>query len=350
VILRLALAALVALNLYGDKLTLANGDTISGRVQKLADGKLLIQSDMAGPITIPWERVLNLVSSQPVYVVLRDGNVLAGTVSQSASGLRIENSRGQFDIVKSDVAAIRSYEEELAYRTAEGRKLDPHFFDPWSGYADTGLSATRGNAETTTISVGVNGVRSTAKDKLTFTFNSLYSRNNRALPSTTANIRRGGARYEANLNAKQFAFISADAEFDEAQKLDLRTLGGAGFGHHVIKSPRSSFDLFAGGTANREIFATGLRRITAEALLSEESSHRLNSILTFRQKFVMYPNLTDTGEFRFSFDSSAITTLMRWLSWQVSVSDRHISDPLPGTLPNDLLLTTGFRFNLPQKR
>jgi len=38
-----------------------------------------------------------------------------------------------------------------------------------------------------------------------------------------------------------------------------------------------------------------------------------------------------------------VTRLKRWLSWQVTASDRLISDPVPGRKKNDILLTTGFR-------
>jgi hypothetical protein len=45
-------------------------------------------------------------------------------------------------------------------------------------------------------------------------------------------------------------------------------------------------------------------------------------------------------------DATAATTLLRWLSWQVSVSNRYLNNPVPGSRRNDLLLTTGFRFTL----
>jgi len=38
-----------------------------------------------------------------------------------------------------------------------------------------------------------------------------------------------------------------------------------------------------------------------------------------------------------------VTRLKRWLSWQLTASDRFISDPVGGRKKNDVLLTTGFR-------
>ena len=49
--------------------------------------------------------------------------------------------------------------------------------------------------------------------------------------------------------------------------------------------------------------------------------------------------------FRIAFDTTADATLNRWLSWQVAISDRYLSDPAPGRRKNDVLLTTGLRLS-----
>ncbi len=44
-----------------------------------------------------------------------------------------------------------------------------------------------------------------------------------------------------------------------------------------------------------------------------------------------------------AFDTALVTRISKWLDWQVSFSDRYLSNPLPGIKKNDLLLTTGIR-------
>jgi hypothetical protein len=58
---------------------------------------------------------------------------------------------------------------------------------------------------------------------------------------------------------------------------------------------------------------------------------------------VLYPNLSETGEFRIAFDTTAVTRLSKNLGWQVTLSDRYTSNPIPGIKKNDLLMTTGVR-------
>jgi hypothetical protein len=243
--------------------------------------------------------------------------------------------------------ALRSFEQQAEWQAAEARRQAPRFFDPWTGFIDLGLSLARGNAKVATYSSRMNGVRTTPRHKLTLNLTSLYSHNNSTPPArVTANVRRGDAEWDINISPRQFAFLTGSLEYDQLQKLDLRAVGGVGYGRHVVKNSRNTFDLSIGTTINHESFATGLHRLSSEGLLSEQSTHILNHSLTLKQRFIFFPNITQPGEYRISFDGSAVTSLLRWLSWQVSVGDRYLSNPLPGTLPNDLLLTTGFRFNL----
>ena len=61
------------------------------------------------------------------------------------------------------------------------------------------------------------------------------------------------------------------------------------------------------------------------------------------QSFRIFPNLSRTGEYRVNFDLGTVTTIKKWLGWQVTVSDRFLSNPVQGRQRNDLLLSTGFR-------
>ena len=56
---RLASLALLALCAFADQVTLANGDRLTGKIQKLYGGSLTLVTDMAGPVVIPgrmWRR------------------------------------------------------------------------------------------------------------------------------------------------------------------------------------------------------------------------------------------------------------------------------------------------------
>jgi hypothetical protein len=61
------------------------------------------------------------------------------------------------------------------------------------------------------------------------------------------------------------------------------------------------------------------------------------------EQFTFFPNLSSVGDYRITLDANASTKLKTWLAWQVTVSDRYISDPPVGLKGNDFLLSTGLR-------
>lgn len=64
---------------------------------------------------------------------------------------------------------------------------------------------------------------------------------------------------------------------------------------------------------------------------------------------MLFPNLSQTGEYRFNFDTTAATALTKYLSWQITFSDRYLSNPAFGRKSNDTLLTTGIQVNFGAK-
>jgi hypothetical protein len=43
----------------------------------------------------------------------------------------------------------------------------------------------------------------------------------------------------------------------------------------------------------------------------------------------MFNNLSNSGEYRVNFDMSATTALLKWLNWNIALSDRYLSNPFP---------------------
>jgi putative salt-induced outer membrane protein YdiY len=340
-------AGLVVPALRADQIFLKNGDKLTGTIISSDGVDLVIQSELAGTVTIPLEAIVQIASDQPLYITLKDGQKLLGTVAASAERVEVRSEEtGDLSFARSSVAAIRSRESQVAYDAEVERLLNPGLLDLWSGSADAGLSLSRGNAETATFSLGVNAARATARDKIGVYANSLYATSSTTGDSvTTANAIRGGIRYDANLNERVFAFGLSDLEFDEFQMLDLRMVIGGGLGWHARKTELLTLDFFTGGTLNKEYFSTDLNRTSGEIIGGQELSYKLSDRISVRERLVFFPNLSETGEFRLTLDASAVADINTWLGWHVTISDRYLSNPVPGTKSNDVLLSTGIRLN-----
>jgi putative salt-induced outer membrane protein YdiY len=168
--------------------------------------------------------------------------------------------------------------------------------------------------------------------------------------STTASAIRGGARIDINFGERWFVFGLTDFEHDRFQDLDLRNVLGGGLGYHVIKTKVTAFDVFGGATFNQEYYSQPFNppdlsttRKTSEIVAGETLSTKLGSRTTLTEQFSIFPNVSDTGDYRLQFDTTAATKIKNWLSWQVTFSDRYVSRPLEGLKNNDLLFSTGLR-------
>ena len=346
---RLAIHIAIVLTLCGhvlaDQITLKNGDRVSGKILRSDGAKVVVKSELLGEVSVDLSAVVNITTDQVLYVTLPDGRTVHGTLtsSEDRAELRAPNSK-VISIERSDIRLIRSEEEHLAYE----RSLNPGWLEGWSGGADIGLALTSGNSDTTNLAVGLALTRATIRDKTNVYAASVYTRDSTSGESRTiANTVRGGVRYDHDINRKFFGYGFADLEHNGLQDLTLRLVLGGGLGYHAISNERTELDLLGGLAWNQEYFKGDFNdRSSAEGQLGQTLSHRFNSRISLKEQLFLFPNLTRGGEYRINFDGSLIMDISRRIGWQLTLSDRYLSNPPPGLEKNDLLLTTGLKIKL----
>ena len=335
-----------------DQVTLKNGDRLTGTIVKSDAKTLVIKTEFAGEVSVQWDALTGMESSQQLHLSLTDGGTIVGTVATTGTTFEVATKdTGPVAASKQAIVAVRNDAEQKAYDDQIERLRHPRLTDFWSGLLDTGLNLTRGNSVSLTYSLAGKASRVTERDKITVYSNAIYAKNtSNGVSSTSAHAIRGGIRGDLNVSEKLFVFGFTDLEYDAFQHLDLRNVVGGGLGYHAIKTASTKFDLFGGGSFDQEYFSSnppsqpnGLTRKSGEIVMGEELDAKLNNRTTLSERFVLYPNVTNTGSYRFQFDTTAATKLKGWLSWQATYSDRYLSDPLPGLKKNDLLLSTGLR-------
>lgn len=314
-VLTFALLLMSVTNIFADQITLKNGDRLTGKVIKQDDDKITLQTEFAGEITI---------SKTNVEKVLLDASY--SKVAETKVEKKEENTAPDPD----------------AAAAAKNRALG--FTAGWDGAANLGFSFTSGNSKTSTFTAGIRAEKSSERNKWTAYTNSLWNRNRVAgINVTTSNAVWGGLRYDRNITKKVFAFGSYDFERDKPQLLNFRSVVGAGLGYHAVKNDNTELDFFGGAAWNKTWYVGGLTKSSAEALVGNTLKHKLNDKVKIQQGFTFYPNLTDTGEYRFVFDSTLSADLTKRIGWFVTIADRYNSLPLLGVEKNDFLFATGLK-------
>jgi len=340
------IVGLLCPQLFADQVALKNGDRLTGSIVN-SDGKTLtLKSEFAGEVKIQWDAITEITSSQPLYLTGKDGQVLVGQVKTSDGTFHVQTANsGEVSVAKGVVQSVRSKEQQSSYEAEIERLRHPKLTDFWGTAVDTGVAIARGNTETFTFNLSGKAVRTTDKDKISVNFLSLYSNNSvTGKPVTTANLVEGGTRYDLNVSDKWYGFGQIDLFHDRLAHLDLRVAPNGGVGYHAIKSKNTTFDLSAGGSLNKEFFIAAPNRTFGEILLGEALSHKFFKITTLTESLQLFPNLTDTGQFRYVFNMGINTQLTKILSWQISFVSLYLSNPPPGVKTTDGVLTTGLRF------
>jgi putative salt-induced outer membrane protein YdiY len=344
-LLTIAAICLLSPSAFADQITLKNGDRLTGDIIRSDEKTLVIKSEFVGEVSIQWAAVDTITSAQTLHVGLKDGQTIVGTVSTNEGKVQLQTKdAGPIVTSKESILVIRSDKEQAVYDAALDRLQHPHLTDFWGGFVDAGLSTTKGNSDTLSFVLGAKAIRAAPSDKITVYMNSIYAKNSTAgISTTTAHAITGGLRGDLNVNPKLFAFGFTDFEFDQFQKLDLRNVLGGGAGYHAVKTKRTVFDLSAGGAYDQAFYSTGVALKSGEIVAGESFSYQISSRSGFSEQLLFFPNLSYTGQYRGTFDSSITTKLSSWLNWQLSFQDRYVSNPIPGIKNNDLLLSTGIR-------
>ena len=324
---------------YADQVILKNGDRITGSIVKKDAKTITIKSDHFGVVTTAWDQVESIKADKALNVVLADGKLVQGTLTTQGGKVEIAGQGTTLAVASADVSIIRDADEQKAYE----RLQQPRLLDLWAGAGTIGFAGTSGNAKTRTFTAGLTAARITRTDKTSLYFNAIKaSALLNGKNDETAQAIRGGLGYAHDLSPRVFVNVFNDYEYDRFQNLDLRMVFGGGAGFHAIRKEGMLLDLLGGGAYNHSRFSTPLIRKAAEAYWGNDFSYKWNAATSLIQSFRMFNNLTDTGNYRMNFDIGATTRLTKWINWNVSLSNRYLSNPAPRRKSNDLLYTSGF--------
>ena len=220
----------------------------------------------------------------------------------------------------------------------------------WRGVGGAALAMTSGNSTSSAVSINAEMVRATTDDKMTLGASANYARSKSAgVTSTTANKWSAAGQYDTNLSQRVFAFGKLGLEGDEIINLTLRSTLAAGLGYKVIDSAEASLNVFGGAAHSSDRYdapkviggKTGERFSRTSALLGEESSHKLSSSTTFKQRLDLYPGATGDKAVLAKFTSSLAVAVSSTLNLTVGLVDNYNSKPPSGTKRNDIGLFTG---------
>jgi putative salt-induced outer membrane protein YdiY len=221
----------------------------------------------------------------------------------------------------------------------------------WRAAFTLGASIATGNTESTLLNAQADAVRATDADKLALAAQQTYGRSTGARTSDLGSL---GARYNRDVEDRWFWFTNAEATRNELANLSGRASVSTGLGRHLVKTDTATFDVFGGLGWSYDRYVDPVTVAGAvrdhyqrwEPVIGEESTHRISTTTTLRQRLALYPNATDTGEFRATFEAGIAVAMTDTLSLNATLNVRYNSDPGLGVRTTDSLFVTGIAYRI----
>ena len=217
---------------HADEIHLKNGDRISGKIQHLVDGKLIIKADVAGTVTVGLSDIQTLSSDEPIEVNLKDETGFKQKVSAAEPG--------RFAIEGSETTKA----QEFAVADIVSINPPPKPIPKWTGDISVGVTSTHGNTKTEMVSANANFSKRTEKDRTTISTD--YAKGEQEDPDTGETVTiedwwRAKGKYDYFFSKKMYGYVDGRYEKDAVAELDRRTIIGVGAGYQWIESEEMNF-------------------------------------------------------------------------------------------------------------
>jgi len=282
-------AAMISTSVYADEIYLKNGDRLTGKIESLVDGKLILKSDLAGTITIDFSNIKTLSSSDPIEVHLKDGTVLKEKVASAKDNyFAIEETK-----------LLKAQEFEMVSITSINPPIPPK--PKWEGDISAGYSATHGNTNTDSIIASINLRKRTENDRTQLSGDYVRTRQKDEITGDKEPIEdwwRIKGIYDYFLTKKFFVFGNGSYEKDSIAELDRRVILGGGAGYQWIESKNMNFATRGGLASLYEKYDNQTESNTElSAQVGYDFDAKLLENIKFIHNLTYYPSLEQFSDY-----------------------------------------------------
>jgi len=272
---------------------------------------------------------LGNVFAEEIY--LKNGDRISGKIINETDLMVVieTEAMGQIFIEKDFI----KYKEKKQINEAKKRK--PLL---WQRKASVGYSQTSGNTEASQGSVELSINRKTGDDEWTGQLKAYISTSNEKMDAKKF-YGMGRYAFSYSEDLKWYNFYKVEADQDHFANIDYRLIPSTGIGYWF--SDEENWKLMTEGAIGFE--HTNYRDETDsdnEVILIPRGFLEIKLIgnLKFSEDIILYPSLSEGGEYRLHSETALINPINEKVSWRVSFIDDFNSNPSGNTKKNDFRL------------
>lgn len=322
-----------------DIVELRNGDRVTCEIKNLERGRLRVSTDSMGTVFIEWQDILRITSPALYVVEMQDGSRLQGTLAGTEVERQLLLRGGSGGGDKEEFVPM----ESVVW--LDPLKLDERIVKRWDGSVSAGFDATKANSDTS-LSASFDA-RRRAEDFLLNFGGSVYSRSQDGVDdSLRADF---NAVYRGLLEDRWYWAALGTFERNDELGIDLRTLGGTGYGRFLVQTGRALWSVTGGlAVVNEQLAGDVDAQTSVEALLNTDFEFFTYDTpkTTLTTSLTVFPSITESGRVRSQLDFALRRELVTDLFVEISVYDSYDSDPPEEAETNDwgIVTSLGYTF------
>ena len=289
----------VTMSAWADEITLVNGDTITGKVISIYEGKLKFESKPLGSLTIGLDQILAIDTDESHAVLLsQQEKPLQAQIKTTSDGFFLVTENQRNPVEPNDIIAVGD-----AVQTVMGGP-DKRF--KWSGDMEMGISGRRGNSERLATSGKAKVEIANPDWNITGYFSAIYAEQEKDGRSTpTDDEIKGGTRVQRMLFDGISVYAKVDLERDKIEKIKLRTVGDVGMGVRWIKTKDFFYENRLGFGFQQKEYETGGRTCSTIAEITSDLRYHVNAHVDITQETSWIPDFNRQAGWRLRSETAA---------------------------------------------
>jgi hypothetical protein len=351
-----------------DVLVFSNGDTLTGTFERSTGANVTFKSDMAGEITIGWDKIKELKAAGRYAVLesgfktkssrkLNDARIPQGTVTMTDQTVTVQGDAGPpTTVATKDTEFIidnTSYEKEL--------RGHPGLFSDWTGALTGGASLVYSTQNSEQFSGAINLVRLVPNvawldPRSRDTVNVLETYGKVTQPgvdTVKTSIFHADAEHDMYFTPRAYGLLNTSFDHNYSQGLSLQQIYGGGIGLTVVKDAKQEFDV----KAQVQYEAQSFQAIPPADLPPNPNNNLIGGTfaenylrklkhVTFNEQIQLVPAFNSVQDFSVVGQAGLVFPVYKRLSFSVNTLDTYLGDPQAGAKRNSFQLITCITYTL----
>jgi hypothetical protein len=353
-----------------DVIFFTNGDQLTGKLLREIDGSVTFHSDIAGDVTVTWDKIKSIKSGQQFAVIQQGQHVTRKTPNGAIAQGAVQVEDDQVKVTApaggpSKDIPVKNTQYVIDQATFNKEVLGkPSFFSGWSGALTGGatlVEATQNSRDFTGSAALVRAIPSVTwldpSERTLLDFSAAYgSITQPGTLGTKTNIIHFDAEQDWYVSPRFYFLVDAAFDHNYSQGMSLQQLYGGGAGYTLIKDPKQELDLkfdihyerqqyfVAPGIVAPAPVAPSKNLIGAD--FGDTYMLKLPHGLVFNQTAVITPAFNQTNAYSALATAGLTFPVYKRLGFTVGTLDDFLNDPAIGSKKNSFQFTAGVTYTL----